>query len=322
MNYIKAKELLTTKRLDVCAKTMYAKTKKMKINSRFIEELYLNHIQLWNNFYEKEPPKNSSTDFINHFDTLIESFSIKGYIQPEKNYIPVKDLSVYNGSHRLASSIVYDLEVPYLQDVSNGCEIADYKFFKNLSMSEKFLDEMVLEFIRLKKNTYTISIFSSDCKDLLKLNSLISTMFNVLCSKEIQLTEIGKKNYITTLYLGENWLGNFENNFAGSEGKYKPCFENSDKLIIYVVSTDDTEKLKTCKNIIRKMYDVGNHSVHINDTWEETWRISSTVFNRNSLNFLNQFNRSNLYKFNNMLQKYKSFIQDKNYQLFCIIKVY
>ena len=41
------------------------------------------------------------------------------------------------------------------------------------------------------------------------------------------------------------------------------------------------------KKETRELFKVGNHSVHINDYHEDTIRIAKTVFNKNSINFLN-----------------------------------
>jgi len=54
-----------------------------------------------------------------------------------------------------------------------------------------------------------------------------------------------------------------------------------------LLDAKNLETVKEMKNKIRALFKVGNHSVHINDTHEDTIRIAKTVFNTNSIHFLN-----------------------------------
>ena len=62
-------------------------------------------------------------------------------------------------------------------------------------------------------------------------------------------------------------------------------------MTFLLVDAKNLETVKEMKGKIRALFNVGNHSVHINDTHEETIRIAKTVFNDNSIHFLN--NRKN-----------------------------
>lgn len=310
--------LLNTKRFDICAKVLYAKYKVNNINCNFAERVYLRHIELWNGFFEAQPLKKSSDDFIISFDHLLTNISHDGFTEPEINYVPIKNSSVYNGAHRVAASIVYNVPVHAKEDSTNGCEVADYNYFNSLGLEQQFSDEMVLEFIRRKKNSFTISIFSSDKKQQNDIIRIISEYSDILCFKDVELTELGKKNYIISLYLGEKWLGDHTNSFSGASGKYSSCFRNSNKMRVYVVTTNQPERLIECKQKIRSLYNEANHSVHINDTYKETWRISSLIFNQNSLNFINTQNRPTFTKFNQCFNNYKNTLDSINDEFFCV----
>jgi len=68
------------------------------------------------------------------------------------------------------------------------------------------------------------------------------------------------------------------------------------------------------------MCNVGKHSVHINDTQEETWKIVSSVFNGNSIHFLNNANilksLPNFEKYFNLYKK--SILNRKDFHDFCV----
>jgi hypothetical protein len=289
-------DLLNHKKFDICSKVLYAKYRKNNINCSFAKDCYLRHIQIWNGFFEANPPKGSSDDFINSFDSLLLSINENGFVDPDKNYVATKDGSPYNGSHRVAASIVNNLDIYTKEDHSNGCEIADYNYFKGLGLEQRFLDEMVLEFVRNKRNSFTISIFSIDQKNQSDIDKIISEYSDILCSKDVELSEIGKRNYIISLYLGEKWLGDHLNKFSGAQGKYSSCFQDSNKMRVYVVTSNNPERL----------------------IYNETWRIASMIFNQNSFNFFNTQDRPLFEKFNLYFDNYKKLLSNINSVFFCI----
>jgi len=309
-------ELLTPMRFDIPAKIFYAKNRKF--NSEYPKKLYLEHIRVWNNFFEDTPPKRTKEDFLNHFNNLLENFEKHGFLNQNENFIPLKMGSPYNGAHRVAASIVTNTKVFAKDDDSNGQFDCSYNFFKKRGLSEGFTDEIALEYIRNKKNTFSITIFSSDKKNIDYAEKLISEHTKIIYSKEIEFTEIGKKNYIIELYRFEPWVGNSNNNFEGSNTKMKNCFKNSNKIRLYLVESDNFENLIKCKKTVREFYKEENHSIHINDTYEETWRISSTLLNKNSLYFINNFSQPKFTNFNLMIDKYKNFLLDKNKEHYCV----
>lgn len=308
--------LLTHLRFDINAKVFYAKHKSL--NSEFPKNLYLEHIRVWNGFFESYPIKNNPEDFINTFNSTLESIIRFGFKSPEKNYIPLKDGSPYNGAHRVAAGIVSNNEIYGKEDTSNGQHVCDYNFFKQKGLSEEYLDEMALEYVRNKKNTYTISIFSSDKKNLTPSIETIKKYSNIVYSKEIEFTELGKHNYIVELYRFEKWVGDHSSDYGGAKHKMSNCFRNSNKIQLFVVECDNIDKLLLCKKEIRDYYREENHSVHINDTQEETWRITSTLLNKNSLWVINHIKQPNYLNFISLFSEYREFIKNKDNSKFCI----
>ena len=75
------------------------------------------------------------------------------------------------------------------------------------------------------------------------------------------------------------------------------------EVTFVLVDAKNIDTVKEMKNKIRALFNVGNHSVHINDTHRETVRICKTVFNDNSIHFLN--NRKNV-----LFSNYKRLMDD------------
>jgi hypothetical protein len=88
------------------------------------------------------------------------------------------------------------------------------------------------------------------------------------------------------VYRDEPWLGHHENDFDGARNKAGFCFQSSTPVRVFLVEST-LEKLLTLKQEIRGLFRIGNHSVHINDTQEETDRLAHVLFNGNSVHYLN-----------------------------------
>ena len=148
------------------------------------------------------------------------------------------------------------------------------------------------------------------------VDNIIQKYGNIFYKKNVHLNSLGSFNYMLQLYKGESWAGDWNNNFAGYREKQSFCFKDSlEDMTVYLIDTDDSTALK---EEIRSLYNIGNHSVHINDTHEETLRLSRCLFNKNSLHFLNNCQIKNYQKFLSQLSYFENFIvenelEEENY---------
>lgn len=113
-------------------------------------------------------------------------------------------------------------------------------------------------------------------------------------------------------YAGEEWAGNHQNNYIGYRQKEGLCFTKDAPLTIFLVEFDSIEQSVRAKEEIRNRFNIGKHSVHINDTHEQTVRLSQCLFNENSIKFMCDSIPSNYIKFDGLLNKFKKYIQDNN----------
>src|SRR5210317_1898968 len=113
-------ELLTYKRFDVVIKYLYASN----LSSDFYKSMYREHLQRWNNFSEKEPPKHGFEDFDRAFQSIIHNVVDEPVPVQEGNHIA-------NGAHRLAAALYHQRPIntrPAIEE-ENYPIIADYKVF-------------------------------------------------------------------------------------------------------------------------------------------------------------------------------------------------
>ena len=104
---VDARSLLTPNRYDIAAKTIYAKTLTKGIECGFAEDLYLQHLKVWNNFYEEAPHKEGQESFIDSFRDTLYSIRDNGF--KKNGAIPTFKGSPLNGAHRVASCIALDM---------------------------------------------------------------------------------------------------------------------------------------------------------------------------------------------------------------------
>jgi hypothetical protein len=283
------KKLITNKRFDLIVKYLYTKNYVNKYNTDYYLNMYKEHLRVWNNFIEYDNKnKNNFEIYRETFHNIINDV-INDNFDFNKSPIPIFNDSILNGSHRLSAALVSNKNVLCKQglDGKDGQYDCDWLFFKNKNYDTNFSDRVALEYSLLKKNTHVITIFpkATQMGKINELDKIIKKNGKIFYSKKIELKPTGLFNLIRELYLDEPWVGNHPK-YDGYLGKTQYCYGNSHTLT-YLCEFNSLEDCIKTKEEIRKLYNIGKHSVHINDTHEETVRICKAIFNNNSVKFLN-----------------------------------
>ena len=270
-------DLLTHKRFDVPIKYMYASN----LSSDFYKNAYKEHLKVWNNFREGNPKKRGFADFDNSFKSIIDN------VVDEP--VPVNaEGHVANGAHRLAAALYHKrpINTRNTNHDENYYIECDYKFFIEKKLSQSILKRTALEYAKLKPNTHVICLFPIAHTRIQEVMNIISEYCNIFYHSSTKLNSEGQLGLMKEIYLDDGWA-----NEEGIRKKGNQCFRGNSEVTFVLVDGKNLETIKEMKNKIRALFDVGNHSVHINDTHKETVRIAKTVFNDNSIHFLN--NRKN-----------------------------
>jgi len=293
----KATQLLTPYRFDFMAKYIYADHRVRGIKSKWAENIYKEHLRVWNNFYEREPRKESFEDFKNAFDELIDSIGSKGY-NADKGLIPISyNGSPLNGAHRISACMVHDKDLDcYLtNDPLAGQLDCSYYYFVTHRLNVKtgitipISDPMALQYARLKPSCHIICFFSHTMQNEADIDKVIMNYGLPVYEKRLNLSEHGRINLMRQLYRGEDWLGDRSNYFHGARVKASRCFARGPSMRVMLFDPKSDADLVKMKDEIRQIFQVGKDSVHINDTQEETIRLSELFFNNNSLIATNNF---------------------------------
>jgi len=271
-------DLLTYKRFDVPIKYMYASN----LSSNFYKNAYKEHLRVWNNFREGTPNKNGFADFDNAFKSIINNVV--------NEPVPVNSEGhIANGAHRLASALYHQRPINIRNTKSNENYpiLADYRYFAKKGLSQTIMKRTALEYAKLKPNTHIICLFPIAHTRIQEVMSIISEYCNIFYHSSAQLNSEGQLGLMKEIYLDDGWA-----NEEGIRRKGNQCFMGNPNVTFVLVDGKNLETVKEMKKKIRALFNVGNHSVHINDSHEETVRIAKTVFNDNSIHFLN--NRKNI----------------------------
>lgn len=296
--------LINGVRFDLAAKLIYADYRMRSLKTTWHLDLYKNHILTFNGGWEWPGGiKDSVDDFVKCFDNLIDNFDPK-----KAGVIPLsEDGVIANGSHRVAVAYLKGLNLRLVIKEKERRPY-DYNFFmnrkkygypdgtpqKNLKWALKMLDivyanEMALEFCRRCPDLRIVTLFpkAEGCKkevvELLKTNGEI--IYEIGFGGDQMETVLS--NLIKEFYRGEPWVAsNPEERFFAPNvaGKANQCWNPENPVIYsYLWAPFDLSKCQSIKEQIRDLYKVANHSVHINDTHEETLRIAGMLFNQNSI---------------------------------------
>ncbi len=214
--WIDPKKLVTTSRLDIVAKYLYAKSllegQEIDRNKKY----YLEHIKGWNNYYEGAPLKIGSHAFLNSFHKLIRNMKEQGFCS-SADPVPINSVGeIQNGAHRVAACLALNIpiKVKVVRKSSSlstrGCFATQMR--ESYQLSEEAISHFVSGYIQLKKPYIYLLKCSSNSKQLQKF---ISKFVDVVDQKEdTYIVESKKRRLISQLV--EKWNTTREETLSAS----------------------------------------------------------------------------------------------------------
>jgi len=320
MTYTDPKNLLKFNRFDVAAKHLFLEHLENDYDTDFGLNVYASHINVWNGFTEYDnQEKNSLQTYIDTFRSINESIKDNGY-DPELAPVPVnKDGYLLNGSHRLASCLTHDKQINYEEtsDPTAGQEDCTSYFFRDKGLGFRVCDAMAIQYAKMKENTYVVTLFPAATvkENINEVRRILMENGDVIHEKGAILTGQGPLNLMRQMYDGENWGGDFSNEFHGFNLKAHFCYSSAPNSPTYafLAEFDCVDTVQEVKQKIRDLYNIDNHSVHINDTHEETLRLSRIFFNNNSLSYLNGAVIQDYKRYNHLIKGLKEWTKENKY---------
>jgi hypothetical protein len=308
----KARKLLSNTRLDLAFKLLFLDLKDKNFN--YAKKVYTDHIRAFSLGEFTEPGnahKNSINRYLEDFYKTFENIEENGFDCTE-SLIPLSpNMSIANGSHRVASAIYLDKNIDCVQ-IETRDEIYNYKYFYNRNVSSKVMDSAVTKFVEYADNVHIAFIWPTAQGHDNEIEELIP---NIVYRKSVKLNANGAHNLLSQIYYGEDWLGDIENDFSGSQGKFVECFKTLDSLRVVAFQANSLGDVLKIKDHVRDLFNVGKHSIHITDTKQEAIRVARLIFNDNSINFLNYAKPNKYISTHIKLIKYRIFIEENELKI-------
>ena len=211
----------------------------------------------------------------------------------DKYPIPLgKNGVIVNGAHRLMTGYYYN--IPAKIGVVDGAGNTGYNYYfflnrqGNPPLDSLYADTMALEYMKHNKDIRTMVIYPVAFNNS-KMSSLISIIREygyIYYHKIVELNETGVNNLIKEMYRGEEWIGGLWPLGWSPGGKAIRCVGHNPTMYISI-AMNDLSKCVEMKERCRKIFNLGKHSLHVSDFLSDSWRISSALLNKNSINFLN-----------------------------------
>jgi len=300
-------------RFDFMIKYLYIYAYENNLQTGFFKNMYTLHMQTFNNFTEvtdyenSKIIKNNGDICIKIFNKIIDSLKKNGF---NKNYpIPLgMDNIITNGMHRFAICNFYNIKPQFINKRINGSTEYYYDFFLNrdkheplcnagLPLSREICDFTALEYIKYNSNIRAMILYPKACA--MEYNNdafenILKSYGNIYYKKNLVLTKKGFRNLIKECYRNEKWIGGLFPIDTLTDSKADLCYDNSGKIIIYLIHVHDLSNLIPMKETCRKIFNIDKCSLHTSDFQEDTFRIASSLLNENSIHYLNNANSDNI----------------------------
>lgn len=317
VNIVNPHSFLNSKRIDILIKYLYVNSLINGKGIDFHRRLYLNHIKAFNGFVEADDTnKIGPNDFDNNIKSLLSAIRNNGF---DDNYIIPVDRSCFplDGAHRISIAIALGIEIKSFNVGGISPLCFDLSFFQNRGMDNIEIEYVAQQYASFQENAYIVLVWPIARGYQEEIESILSRNGTIVYSKQVKLSMNGMINLQRRVYKNEKWLGNYENDFEGVWVKASQCYDEDGALRVFLFeSKNDLVKIK---DEIRAIFNIGKHSVHINDTHDETIEISNLLFNKNSLNYLNSSRRKEYVNYFKLLSKYESEISRYDVGDFVII---
>ena len=281
-------------RFDLIFKYLYS-----RYDNFFTKLLYLENIRIFNDFkeYESYPPtkppyKDGCLDFATQFDSILHAVKYDQFDAENNKILISKNNFIINGAHRLTAHMLFNKNIDCQIIDKNYIQQWTWQFFKESGFKQEFLDFGALEFVKLNPHAYIVNLFPLADQALdNKVYDILNKYGQIYYVREHnnvtfnQLINIKKKCYSENGKY-EAWLGSPQNCFDGAQKHAKISLGNGGNLRIVVFICNDINLVRNAKIEIRRLYGLGNHTCHINDTHDGAIKLAQIYFNENTFNML------------------------------------
>lgn len=297
-----------TRRFDHAVKFVYLITKSKHPKLQWCKSIYYEHIKAFSGgkFEEGDGFKDNFEDFIKNFEVLENTFETNTY-NLDTSLIPFANNINVDGSHRVSLAAFYQKKLKGVVLKQLIEPNYNYIFFRNNKQPEWVNDFVYLHRVLANNKIRIVHVHPKAKITTQEIQSIFEEHYvKTEYHKEIYLRSFAHGLLAREFYKNEKWIGNYQNKFEGVLGHSSKSHTSRKPLKIFFIEEDNLDKLRSIKNKIRKKCKIGNFSVHINDTYQETLDLANIFLNEQSLKFLNScINNNTFWKTDKFLSDFK-----------------
>ena len=272
-------------RFDLAFKLYFLIGLDTGVHSAYREACYKQHIKAFDGSFVEpnNPEKMTYEQFKQVFEKMFFSIKEHGFDTGESLIPLAANGSILNGAHRTSIAIFLNKPVGTFE-TQIPAPAFNYQFFKKRGVPVAMLDTAAQTFAEFDDSCFLAAIWPAAKGHDEEIESILS---RVVYKKNIRLNYNGAHNLLVEAYQDEPWLGPSEKNFPGIKNKLAACFPGFDDVRIYLFKADSLEQVEAKKKIVRDVFNIGNHAIHITNNHEETIKLGRLLFNSNGVHFLN-----------------------------------
>ncbi|MCS4242926.1 hypothetical protein M2418_002457 [Rhizobium sp. BIGb0125] len=309
---VPARTLLSPDRLDVLARYIFVKQRNLGWGVGWGTSIYRHYLETCNaDFIDGDKTKSSFSDYLRSFSKLSDSVAVEGW-NFNKGLLPHVDGAVIDGAHRLSVALYHDGTVEAVQ-LKGQKQVHSADALLRIGISPNIVEQLVNEFISLDEETFTAILFPSQLNLQDAAVHRIGEFAKIIYTKDVALSDQGRKNVIELLYGHEPWwktelLEDFVNLRFPQGGSITAVF--------FKANAGQTSR--TVKERAREIFPA-IHFIHANDTHQETRWIADCLLNPNGIQYLNLRPTVQPPRFRELLDDFRSRItSDKSPGNYCI----
>jgi hypothetical protein len=293
-------EYLSSKRLDVVIRYIYAKAKVDGQFNNWAKEAYADLIKSQSRNFTKgacDPGRNTLDQYFQQFDSLIESMKSNGY-QSLTSVIPTCKNTIVDGAHRLACALALNIDQIDTIELEGLPQIISDADMKKWGVSPAVINEAKRQYIHLKPQTRCAVLFPISEKAHKKYIQSLSKNFEIDFIQNIPVTFNGINRLQHMLYGHHEWWSE-KNAHDFAKKRY------TSRSMITFIFYQEIHDIRPVKDKIRLFHEAQNHGLHTTDTHEETIQLGDIAFNENALFWLNNALTKQTPNFDKLLLEYK-----------------
>lgn len=306
---VDAKVLLTPERIDLMAKWYYIDAYVKGQDMTFSRTIYAEHIKAFSEGTFTEPgseEKNSLQKYYDSFEQIIDSIQSEGFDENKSLVLVGKNNVLLDGSHRVATAAYFNKKVKILR-FAEKMQCFDAVFFAQRGLNLEILDYMVLKYCELKEHLYMACLWpkAKGTEKREKAIGILKGDATLLYVRDFKLSSTAQKHFMQQIYRHHDWVGTVENQHAGAKIKSDACYSALGNLTIVLFAQEDLDTVLMKKEMVRELFGIENHSLHITDNATETKQMAEIILNRNCRNHLFYGEPDAFPSFNKMVDDYK-----------------